>query len=196
MSVSLPSALQSQVGQTLLAALRAIHDANTSSHDRMQATQFCEQIKNQYQESIPLALQIVAEAELPPTVRHFGFHCLNHFVSSMWNQLSSQDRLYIREQSLVTCSKTQWKEAPQIALVISEIAKRQWPQEWPDMLQVLSKVASVNANTLLTVLHVFKNLGYVHLIYLRLKTIVVFEGHDLSHMKLSSLFFCSFAALD
>ncbi|XP_023336728.1 exportin-5 [Eurytemora carolleeae] len=116
---------------------------------RQQAFQQIEEFK----EKSPLVSQCgfclctVTNSEV---VRHFGLQLLEDIVKGRWNEMSGEEKVYIKENLIkvvevgtnsILEEKNHLKD--QLAKVVVEIIKREWPQQWPSLLGELDALCRI-----------------------------------------------------
>lgn len=72
---------------------------------------------------------------------HFGLQLMEHCVKYRWNQLSQQEKLFIKENAMRLLVSGTQKEAhikDALSRIIVEMVKREWPQHWPTFLHELN----------------------------------------------------------
>ena len=84
---------------------------------------------------------------LPTVVLHFGLHCVEHVIRRHWNQLSDQQKHFLKVRSLEVLSLGTYLSGVKLlresmAKVISEIAQREWPQRWESLTSELINLGS------------------------------------------------------
>ena len=81
-------------------------------------------------------------------VRHFGLKLLEDVIKIKWNVMTPEQKLFVKESSMnqmqtgisdLTKEPNYIKDA--IARIIVEIAKREWPQQWPSFLAELETLS-------------------------------------------------------
>ena len=77
-------------------------------------------------------------------VRHFGLKILEDVVKARWNSMVPEEKVFIKENLMklmesgtghITAEHLYIKDA--VARVVVELIKREWPQQWPSLLQEL-----------------------------------------------------------
>ena len=77
-------------------------------------------------------------------VRHFGLKILEDVVKARWNSMAAEEKVFIKESLMklmssgtghITAEHLFIKDA--LARVVVELIKREWPQQWPSLLQEL-----------------------------------------------------------
>lgn len=91
--------------------------------------------------------------QFSPVVKHFGLQLMEHTVKFNWNNISQQEKVFIKENSMkLLCqgvgaaddsSLQHLKDA--LSRVIVEMIKREWPQQWTGLLGELSEACSGGA---------------------------------------------------
>jgi exportin-5 len=83
-------------------------------------------------------------------IRHFGYQLIEDLVKRKWAELSEPDKQQLKT-ALLEClvsgthdllaEKTYVKE--KLASIVVEVAKREWPQHWTDMMDNLLRIAGM-----------------------------------------------------
>jgi len=82
-----------------------------------------------------------------PVARHFGLKLLEDIVKARWNSMVAEEKLFIKESLMtlmgsgtghITTEHLFMKDA--LARVVVELVKREWPQQWPGLLQELDQL--------------------------------------------------------
>ncbi|CAH2256592.1 exportin-5 isoform X3 [Pelobates cultripes] len=123
--------------------------------------QFCEDFKENCPLCVPCGLKLAEKMQLP-VVRHFGLQVLEHVIKFRWNNMSSEDKLCLKYSVMELISNgmnTVLEEEAHIkdvfARIIVEMIKREWPQNWPDMLnelEALTKQGEVQTELVMFIL--------------------------------------------
>ncbi len=85
----------------------------------------------------------LGDATLASAVRHFALHALHHLIAQSWNGLNASEKEYIKTQTISivqNCSALFGSVRflkQTVVRIVTEIALREWPQQWPTMLDVL-----------------------------------------------------------
>uniref|UniRef100_A0A8C5MZE0 Exportin 5 n=1 Tax=Leptobrachium leishanense TaxID=445787 RepID=A0A8C5MZE0_9ANUR len=105
--------------------------------------QFCEDFKENCAVCVPCGLRLAEKVQLP-VVRHFGLQVLEHVIKFRWNDMSGEDKLCLKDSVMGLISNGMHpvlEEGAHIknvfARIVVEMIKREWPQNWPDMLSEL-----------------------------------------------------------
>ena len=101
----------------------------------------------QFKENSPYGSQcgffLVTHSQAP-VARHFGLKLLEDIVKARWNSMVAEEKLFIKENLMklmrsgsghITVEHLFMKDA--LARVVVELVKREWPQQWPSLLQEL-----------------------------------------------------------
>lgn len=88
--------------------------------------------------------------QFSPIVKHFGLQLMEHTVKINWNNISQQEKVFIKENSMKLLSQgigpaedsslQHLKDA--LSRVVVEMIKREWPQQWNGLLGELSEACS------------------------------------------------------
>ncbi|XP_028279678.1 exportin-5 [Parambassis ranga] len=148
---TLPEAMADQVAamcEQLVKAVNVMMDAETSQIYRLEALKFCEEFKETSSFCVPCGLQLADKAQ-PAVVRHFGLQILEHVIKFRWNNMQQQEKVQLKEcamQLLSNGTRSILEEESHIkdalSRIIVEMIKREWPQNWPDMLKEMEALTS------------------------------------------------------
>lgn len=147
---------------TVFAALRAVGDVATSLHQRSEATQYIETCRKEA--ATLLVMKTMLESPQINGDSTWCFLCLKLFEDCLylhWNSLEYSDQIEIRSFTcgLVDLCRMSLQSMPirtKLAKIVSELAKRHYPQLWksfiPDLLSSwtapnFSLKAQVNATS-------------------------------------------------
>ncbi|KAM7385564.1 hypothetical protein PAMP_001643 [Pampus punctatissimus] len=132
----------------LIKAVNVMMDAETSQMYRLEALKFCEEFKETSSFCVPCGLQL-ADKSHPAIVRHFGLQILEHVIKFRWNNMQQQEKVQLKDCAMQLLSKgthSILEEESHIKDVLSritvEMIKREWPQNWPDMLKEMEALTS------------------------------------------------------
>ncbi|KAM9848137.1 exportin-5 [Aulostomus maculatus] len=134
--------------EQLIKAVNVMMDAETSQTYRLEALKFCEDFKETSSICVPCALQLADKTQLA-VVRHFGFQMLEHVIKFRWNDMQQEEKVQVKECAMQLLSngthpileeESHIKDA--LSRIIVEMIKREWPQNWPDMLKEMEKLTS------------------------------------------------------
>ncbi|KAF7661800.1 hypothetical protein LDENG_00254150, partial [Lucifuga dentata] len=134
--------------EQLVKAVNIMMDAETNQIFRLEALKFCEEFKETSSFCVPCGLQL-AEKTQTAVVRHFGLQILEHVIKFRWNDMSQQEKGYLKDcamQLLSNGTRSILEEESHIkdalSRIIVEMIKREWPQHWPQMLKEMETLTS------------------------------------------------------
>ncbi|CAH1792177.1 unnamed protein product [Owenia fusiformis] len=137
------------VSQQLVAAVEAVMNPISPQDVRLEAHKFIEEFKDTSPHCAPCSL-LLADKSRAPVIRHIGLQLLEHCIKFKWNSLSNEDKLAIKDnamQLIATGTHNILVEEAHIKDVLSrimvEMIKREWPQQWPTLLQELDKLSQM-----------------------------------------------------
>ncbi len=134
----------SSVCVQLVQAVQIMMDPSVPQSQRMEAYNKCEHFK----QSSPLVVECALALTRPEqnqVVRHFGLKLLEETIRLRWNDMSPDQKLFIKETAMRMISEDMSlsellhiKDA--VARIVVEMAKREWPQHWPTLLGELDQL--------------------------------------------------------
>lgn len=155
----------SVMASDLARLVEVMMDPSVPQAQKLDAYTTCEQFK----ETSPLCAQcgfyLAQNKEVSHIVRHFGLQLMEHCVKYRWNQISQQEKLFIKENAMKLLMDgidqqlqgyNHIKDA--LSRVIVEMIKREWPQQWPTLLKELSDACTHGGSQTEMVLFVFLRL--------------------------------------
>lgn len=146
--------MDSQLYAQVLLAVQVSHSPLAGAHERQSAYDFCEEFKTRPD----CALYAVAIYKNPNqdgaagsaierhTRQHFALHVLEHYVLTRWSVLPVEDQVQLRSELVELLLRTDPAAEEPVFLrekkvtLIAQIAKRQFPQRWPDFLPELLQI--------------------------------------------------------
>ncbi|XP_061424287.1 exportin-5 [Lethenteron reissneri] len=151
----------SAVCEELIRALYVVMDSASTHQQRAEALKFCEDFKQNSPQCVQCGM-MMADKDNAGIVRHLGLQLLEHCIKFRWNNMSQVEKCQVKENVMGLLSKGTkhlLEEEPYIKDAVSrlmvEMIKREWPQQWPEMLQELfatSKLGETQAELMLLVL--------------------------------------------
>ncbi|XP_053683360.1 exportin-5 [Sabethes cyaneus] len=149
----------------LARAVKITMDPAASQQARMDAYVACERFKEVSPLCAQAGLFLVTE-NYPSIVRHFGLQLMEHTVKFNWNNISQQEKIFIKENAMkLLCAgvgEAQDQSVSHIkdglSRIIVEMIKREWPQQWTTLLAELSDACSKGVSQTELVLLVFLRL--------------------------------------
>ena len=133
----------------LVNAMRAMMDPTTPQQVRLDAFNHCEQFKEVSTPDLGIQCAIILSANADSIIKHFGLKLLEDVIKLKWNNMTPQQKLFVKESAMNIMAKgiqdilkepNHVKDA--IARIVVEIAKREWPQQWPSFLAELESMSS------------------------------------------------------
>lgn len=134
-----------QVKEMVWRAYEISIDPSISSEERQKALQVCDEFKNQTDVCLPLALKWAHEKDAKSCF--FGLHCLEHIIKARWSKFTPEYQLGIRMAvlDLLRTPRSEQYLSNMLSRCLSLIIERDWPRNWPDMLQQLEAVGEITA---------------------------------------------------
>ncbi|KAL1506020.1 hypothetical protein ABEB36_005457 [Hypothenemus hampei] len=146
----------------LARAVELTMNPNVSQTDRLKAYQACESFKETSPLCAEAGLFLAANTQNSPISRHFGLQLMEHTVKYRWTQISQQEKLFIKDNAMKLLAAGGVSEEPHmkdaLSRVVVEMVKREWPQQWPSLLNELSDVCACGEIQTELVLFVFLRL--------------------------------------
>jgi len=131
------------IAQQLGAAVELTMNPSVPMEQRHQAFNQLEEFKENSPFGSQCGFYLVSSSE-SPIVRHFGLKILEDVVKARWNNMTGEEKVFIKENLMALMSNGTGhltvehlfiKDA--LARVVVELVKREWPQQWPSLFQEL-----------------------------------------------------------
>ncbi|ETV94109.1 hypothetical protein H310_12125 [Aphanomyces invadans] len=153
-----------QVYEQVLLAVDVCHAGSSAQSDRNAAYMYCETFQERL-DCIQYAFYLLQDPSRPFHHRHFALHVVETWVRKHWKACSGTDDavnyranvLTIMASHLNADEPTFLKE--KLVKVVSDIAKRSFPQRWPDMLDHLMQIWSVGPLQTELVMLIFRSIA-------------------------------------
>lgn len=152
--------------QQLANAVDLTMNPTLSQEKRHEAYSLCDHFKNEFPLNLQCQCALYFTSDNAPytdIVRHFGLQLMEHCIKFRWYQMGQQDKLLILNtiMGLVNSSSpalqiNYLKDA--LARVVVEMIKREWPQNWPGMLNQLEFSTTLGCCQTETVMLIFLRL--------------------------------------
>lgn len=163
----------------LARAVELTMSPNASQADRLKAYQACESFKETSPLCAEAGLFLAASSQNSPIARHFGLQLMEHTVKYRWTQIGQPEKIFIKvcgslslkgskvnkllqENAMKLLAAGGVSEEPHmkdaLSRVIVEMVKREWPQQWPSLLNELSDACACGETQTELVLFVFLRL--------------------------------------
>lgn len=135
--------------EELIKAVNVMMEAESSQTYRLEAFKFIEDFKEKSPFCVECGLQL-AEKSQTAVIRHFGLQILEHVVKFRWNNMAPQDKLQLKNCTMGMLSngthpilqeECHVKDA--LSRIVVEMIKREWPQQWPDMLKEMEALTAL-----------------------------------------------------
>eukprot|EP00050_Salpingoeca_kvevrii_P018126 m.71045 g.71045 ORF g.71045 m.71045 type:complete len:1148 (+) comp7914_c0_seq2:84-3527(+) len=155
------------LAERLALALAVVHDGMSNPDARTAATQFLSEFQEQSGEVAMYGLHFARLDTDDDAVRHFGLHLLEHFVKHRWNACSDEAKAEMKAAVLgkliADCARSLLEERhfvkQKIGSLVTEVAKREWPQQWPDLIPCLLELCALGPSQTELVLVVLQALA-------------------------------------
>ncbi|XP_035229722.1 exportin-5-like [Stegodyphus dumicola] len=149
----------------LVEAVNLVMNPCTSANQRAEAHKMLEAFK----ETSPLCAKcgfLLSAKGNHPTIRHFGLRLIDHYLKLHWNDIDCEEKLWIKDnviQLIGTDAESATKEETYIkdalSRIVVEIIKREWPQQWPSLMEELHALCTMGDSQTELVLLVFLRLA-------------------------------------
>ncbi|TSP25427.1 Exportin-5 [Bagarius yarrelli] len=135
--------------EQLIKAVTVMMDAESNQRYRLEALKFCEEFKEKCPYCIPCGLQL-ADKSQAAVVRHFGLQILEHVIKFQWNDMPQEEKVHMKEWTMkmltsgthpILEEESHIKDA--LSRIVVEMIKREWPQQWPDMLKEMEALTTM-----------------------------------------------------
>ncbi|XP_061766057.1 exportin-5-like isoform X2 [Nerophis ophidion] len=164
--------------EQLIKALNVTMDAESTQIYRLEALKFFEEFKEKSDLCVPCGLNLADKAHAA-VIRHLGLQILEHVIKYRWNDMQQQEKVQVKDctmQLLLNGTHSILEEESYIKDVLSrvvvEMIKREWPQNWSNMLEEMESLSGEGAT----------QTELVMLILLRLAEDVI-TFHTLPHQR-------------
>ncbi|KAE8600179.1 hypothetical protein XENTR_v10013121 [Xenopus tropicalis] len=135
--------------EQLVRAVTVMLEPESRQEYRLEALKFCEEFKERSPLCVPCGLQLSNRSH-SPCVRHFGLHVLEHVIKFRWNDMSREEKVCLKDSVMDLIShgmhpilEEESHIKDMMARIVVEMAKREWPQHWPDLLNELDSLTRV-----------------------------------------------------
>ena len=133
--------------------------------ERFNANHFCNRFKETSSNCAPYGLYLSQKHHSFP-VRHVGLQLFEHSIKHQWNDMNPDEKLYVKNSAMSVLAEgtndlltepTHIKDA--LSRLVVEMIKREWPQQWPDMLKEMKQLACHGETQTELVLFIFLRLA-------------------------------------
>ncbi|KAF0690311.1 Aste57867_18292 [Aphanomyces stellatus] len=152
-----------QVYEQVLRAVDVCHATSSAQTDRNAAYTFCEEFQTR-PDCIQYAFYLLQDASRPFHHRHFALHVVETWIRQHWTKCSAEDAVGYRATLLTIMASHLNADEPtflkeKLVKVVADIAKRSFPQRWPDMLDHLLQIWSVGPLQTELVMLIFRSIA-------------------------------------
>lgn len=154
-----------ELARELARAVEVNLDTYSPQSTRMEAYMACERFKEMSPLCAQVGLYLASGAHFSTYVKHFGLQLMENTVKCKWNQISQQEKLFIKENAMKLLSDGAICDDPAqghikdaLSKIIVEMVKREWPQQWTTLLGELSDACGKGTTQTELVLLVFLRL--------------------------------------
>jgi len=145
----------------LVRAVQAQMDPTSPPNVRMEAITHCEDFKEQSPPALGVQCGLFLSQNynsngatgISPSsvgiVRHFGLKLVEDIIKLRWNDMNGEEKIYVKNNAMrlmdegasdILSEDLHIKDV--IARIVVEIAKREWPQQWPSFLTELENLCT------------------------------------------------------
>lgn len=131
----------------LAKAVDLILHPQTLQQARLEAHMACERFKDESPLCAQVGLYLASSVQYNQQVRHFGLQLIEYTIKFKWNCITHEEKVYIKDNAIKMLnigvgpaedrSLLHLKDA--LSRIIVEMIKREWPQQWSDLLPELSQ---------------------------------------------------------
>ncbi|KAK4329340.1 hypothetical protein Pmani_000289 [Petrolisthes manimaculis] len=129
---------------------QAVHttlDPSVPHNTRLSSYALLEKVKEDIQQAVGCGFHL-AHQDKESMVRHFGLQLLEHVIKYKWNDLTVEQKVFIKEKSMQLLAEgtldlltEQLYIKDKVSRLVVEMMKREWPQQWPGLLEELHQLS-------------------------------------------------------
>ncbi|XP_030378650.1 exportin-5 [Scaptodrosophila lebanonensis] len=122
----------------------------TPQQARLEAYMACERFKEESPMCAQVGLFLANSVQYHQQVRHFGLQLIEYTIKFKWNCITHEEKVFIKDNAIKMLyngvgpaedrSLLHLKDA--LSRIIVEMIKREWPQQWSDLLPELSQACN------------------------------------------------------
>ncbi|KAK7075731.1 Exportin-5 [Halocaridina rubra] len=149
----------------LALAVNTTLDPKVPHHVRIEAYNLLEKAKEDLVVSVECGFFMSSTTKEPP-VRHFGLQLLEHAIKYKWNDLTVDQKDYIKENAIKLVLEGTLDllhehifVKDKVSRLIVEMIKREWPQQWPNLVSGLRHIGDKGPTQTELILFVFLRLA-------------------------------------
>ena len=140
--------------QFIIDAINCIHSPQSTTSQRNAAYNTCETFKSKC-ENLPLIGLALAVPNNSAVVRHFGYQLLDHYVKFNWAHANENEKKEFKTMLVNKMMEGGTLNLPDestlirniLSSLVTEILKRDWPQQWLDFLTIVKRNVEHNTTT-------------------------------------------------
>ncbi|XP_033150497.1 exportin-5 [Drosophila busckii] len=134
----------------LAKAVELIMSPMTPQQARLEAYMACERFKEESPMCAQVGLYLASTPHHDQQVRHFGLQLIEYTIKFKWNCITHEEKVYIKDNAIKMLNlgvgpaedRTLLHLKDALSRIIVEMIKREWPQQWSDLLPELSQACS------------------------------------------------------
>ncbi|XP_017870503.1 PREDICTED: exportin-5 [Drosophila arizonae] len=134
----------------LAKAVDLIMHPMTVQQARLEAYMACERFKEESPLCAQVGLYLASSAQFNQEVRHFGLQLIEYTIKFKWNCITHEEKVYIKDNAIKMLNlgvgpaedRTLLHLKDALSRIIVEMIKREWPQQWSDLLPELSQACT------------------------------------------------------
>ncbi|KDO30587.1 hypothetical protein SPRG_04488 [Saprolegnia parasitica CBS 223.65] len=139
--------MDEHVYEQLLRAVDVCHATGSLKAERDAAYAYCEQFQQQ-PNCVSYAFYLLQQRGHASHHRHFALHVVENYIRVHWKACSADETVQYRSTLLNIVASHVAADEPsfikeKLVKVLADIAKRQFPQRWPDLLEQLLSLWSM-----------------------------------------------------
>ncbi|KAG9405483.1 hypothetical protein AC1031_003375 [Aphanomyces cochlioides] len=151
------------VYEQVLCAVDVCHSSTSSQNERHAAYAYCEEFQKRH-DCIQYAFYLLQDSTRSSQHRHFALHVIETWIRQHWKACSPDEAVNYRVTLLTIMASHLQQDEPtflkeKLVKVVADIAKRSFPQRWPDMLQHLTQVWSISSLHAELVMLIFRSIA-------------------------------------
>jgi exportin-5 len=156
--------MDQQLYEQLLRAVDICHSNTSVQSERDAAYTFCEQFQ-QRMDCVSYAFFLLQNSSYPTHYRHFALNVVESWIRTHWKLCSPDDAVMYRNTLLtIIASHLNANGEPlylkeKLVKVVADIAKRQFPQRWPEMHEHLLHLCSMGTAQTELVMLIFRSVA-------------------------------------
>ncbi|KAI8034726.1 exportin-5 [Drosophila gunungcola] len=134
----------------LATAVDLIMHPLTQQQARLEAYMACERFKEESPLCAQVGLFLASSPQSNQQVRHFGLQLIEYTIKFRWNCITHEEKVYIKDNAIKMLNvgvgpaedRSLLPTKNALSRIIVEMIKREWPQQWSDLLPELSQACT------------------------------------------------------